>query len=59
MVRKRFSDEDVLNLLRQIEVELSSGSDVASACRKVGISDATYILGARSMAAWESPSSLR
>ena len=42
MARKRFSDEDVLNLLRQIEVELSSGIDVASACRKVGISDATY-----------------
>ncbi len=42
MARKRFSDEDVLNLLRQIDVELSAGSDVASACRKVGISDATY-----------------
>ena len=42
MARKRFSDEDVLGLLRQIEVELSNGSDVASACRKVGISDATY-----------------
>ena len=42
MARKRYSDEDVLNLLRQIDVELSSGSDVASACRKVGISDATY-----------------
>lgn len=42
MARKRFSDEDILRLLRQIEVELSSGSDVASACRKAGISDATY-----------------
>lgn len=42
MARKRFKDEDVLNLLRQIEIDLSSGSDVASACRKAGISDATY-----------------
>lgn len=42
MARKRFNDEDVLNLLRQIEVDLSSGSDVAGACRKAGISDATY-----------------
>ncbi len=42
MARKRFSDEDVLNLLRQIDVELSTGVDVASACRKVGISNATY-----------------
>ena len=42
MIRNRFSDEDILNLLRRIEVELSGGSDVARTCRKVGISDATY-----------------
>ena len=42
MARKRFSDEDVLNLLRQIDLELASGADVQSACRKVGVSDATY-----------------
>ena len=42
MARKRHSDEDVLNLLREIELKLSGGSDVASACRSVGISDATY-----------------
>ena len=42
MARKRQSDEDVLTLLREIELKLSGGSDVASACRSVGISDATY-----------------
>ena len=42
MARKRFSDEDILNLLRQIELALSSGSDVTTACREAGISDATY-----------------
>ncbi len=42
MARKRYSDEDILNLLRQIELELAAGSDVGSACRKVGVSDATY-----------------
>lgn len=42
MARKRFEDEDVLNLLRHIEIDLSSGSDVASANRKAGISDATH-----------------
>ena len=31
-----------MNLLRQIEVELSSVLTVPSACRKVGISEATY-----------------
>ncbi len=42
MARKRHSDEDVLKLLREIELELTAGDDVASACRSVGISDATY-----------------
>jgi transposase-like protein len=42
MARKRHSDEDILKLLREIEVHLASGSDVAAACRTAGISDATY-----------------
>ncbi|MEO0697939.1 MAG: transposase, partial [Pseudomonadota bacterium] len=42
MARKRHSDEDILKLLREIELKLASGDDVASACRSVGISDATY-----------------
>lgn len=42
MARKRFSDEDILRLLREIELSLSSGSDVATACRTAGVSDATY-----------------
>jgi putative transposase len=42
MARKRFSDEDILNLLRQIELSLASGSDVATACQSAGVSDATY-----------------
>ncbi len=42
MARKRHSDEDILKLLREIELKLANGSDVASACRGVGISDATY-----------------
>ena len=42
MARKRHSDEDILKLLREIELKLAIGSDVASACRGVGISDATY-----------------
>lgn len=42
MVRKRYSDEDILKLLREIELNLASGQDVVSACRSVGVSDATY-----------------
>ena len=40
--RKRYSVEDVLNLLRQIELSLASGSSIETACRSAGISDATY-----------------
>ena len=42
MVRKRYSDEDVFNLLRQIELSPASGNSVETACRSAGISDATY-----------------
>ena len=42
MARKRHSDEEILKLLREIEVRLAGGSDVATACRAVGVSDASY-----------------
>lgn len=42
MARKRHSDEDILRILREIEVHLSSGKDVPGSCRAAGISDATY-----------------
>ncbi|MEM6356710.1 MAG: transposase [Pseudomonadota bacterium] len=42
MARKRHTDEDALKLLREIEVHLATGHDVSGACRKAGISDATY-----------------
>ena len=34
MARKRYSDEDALKLLREIDVHLHDGLDVVSACRK-------------------------
>ena len=42
MTRKRFSEEDILGILRQIELDLASGSTVDTAIRTVGISEATY-----------------
>jgi len=38
MARKGYSDEDVLKLLREIDVHLHGGLDVVSACREAGIS---------------------
>ena len=42
MAWKRNSYEDVLKLLREIDVYLRDGLDVVSACRKAGISDKSY-----------------
>ena len=42
MARKRYNEEDILRLLREIEVHLHGGMDVVSACRSAGISDKTY-----------------
>ena len=42
MARKRYSNEDVLKILRGIDVHLHDGMDVVSSCRKAGISDKTY-----------------
>lgn len=42
MTRKRFSEEDILNILRQVEMYLAGGATVESAIRTAGISDATY-----------------
>ena len=39
MARKRYSDEDMLKLLREIDVHLHDGLEVVSACGKAGISD--------------------
>ncbi|WP_435141563.1 hypothetical protein [Pseudopelagicola sp. nBUS_19] len=44
MARKRHLDKDVLKLLRAIELKLSGGSDVESACCGVGITDVTFVI---------------
>jgi len=36
MARKRYSDEDCLKILRQVELDLAGGADVAKACRTAG-----------------------
>lgn len=42
MARKQRSDEDILTLLREIELHLAGSADVAMACRAAGVRDATY-----------------
>ena len=42
MARKRYSNEDILRLLREIELHLAVGRDVSTACQQAGVCDATY-----------------
>ena len=42
MARKRYSEDNILRLIREVEVHCSSGMDVVSACRAAGVSDKTY-----------------
>ena len=42
MPRKRFSSEQIVALLRQIEVATAQGKPIAIACREAGISDQSY-----------------
>jgi len=42
MPKKRFSAEQIVALLRQIEVALAQGKPIAIACREAGISNQSY-----------------
>lgn len=42
MGRKRHSAEEVVNKLRQADVELAKGQTVAAVCRLLGVTDQTY-----------------
>jgi transposase-like protein len=41
MGRKRFTAEQIINMLREAEVHLNQGSTVEEVCRKLGISEQT------------------
>ena len=42
MAKKRFSAEQIVTLLRQIEVMTAQGQLVPAACREAGISEQSY-----------------
>ena len=42
MPKKRFSAEQIVMVLRQIEVSMAQGKSIGVACREAGISDQSY-----------------
>jgi putative transposase len=42
MSRKRYSAEEIVNKLRQADVELGRGKTVSVVCKQIGVTDQTY-----------------
>ena len=42
MARKRHTPEQIINKLRQAEVEIANGATVAQVCKQIGVTDQTY-----------------
>ncbi len=42
MARKRHTAEEIVNKLREADVEIAQGASTGQACRKIGITDQTY-----------------
>lgn len=42
MKRKRFKAEQIVVMLREAEIQMSKGLDVATVCRNLGVSEQSY-----------------
>ena len=42
MPRKRYTAEQIIHKLREVEVALSKGQSVGHACKKIGVTEQTY-----------------
>jgi putative transposase len=42
MARKRYKPEEIVAKLRQVDVRVSQGQDMADAIRRIGVSEVTY-----------------
>ncbi len=40
--RKEFSPEQIVTMLREVEVEVANGQSVVASCRKLGITEQTF-----------------
>ena len=42
MIRKRYTPEQIISMLREAEVALAQGQSVGQACRTLGVSEQSY-----------------
>ena len=50
MARKRYKPEEIVAKLRQVNVLVSQGQNMGDGIRQIGVSEVTFIGGARSSA---------
>ena len=42
MARKNYTPEQIIKRLREVEIYLGKGNNVAQTCRKIGVSEQTF-----------------
>ena len=42
MSKKRYSSEQIIHKLREVEIMLSKGATIGEACKKIGVTEQTY-----------------
>ena len=42
MSKKRYSSEQIIQKLREVEIMLSKGSTIGESCKKIGVTEQTY-----------------
>ncbi len=42
VAKKRYKPEEIVNLLRQVDIVMGQGKSIADAIRHIGVTDATY-----------------
>ena len=53
--RKRYSEEEIINKLRQADVLLADGKTIAETCKQLGVTNQTYYKWRRSFGGMEVP----
>jgi len=56
---KRFSEEEIINKLRQAEVLLGQGKRIEEVCRQIGVSNQSYYKWRRKFGGMEIPQAKR
>ena len=49
MTKKRYSPEQIIQCLREVEIHTSEGKTIAQSVRQIGVTEQTYFIGGEYM----------